>query len=454
MNHYLSLFLCAIALTTASAQSPVSNADREIVFKSVNVIPMDRETVLRDQTVVIKNGKITALGDDSKVRVDKGALIVDAKGKYLTPGWSEMHAHVPAVDDLAPMKEVLMLYLVNGITTIRGMLGNAKHLELREKVRSGEILGPNFYTTGPAFSGQTVKTAARGIEMVKEEKAAGYDYLKLLPGLTKETFPGIAKTSAELGIPMVGHVSFAVGVWAAIDAGYSTIDHLDGFVEAITPGIDTLAEQETGLFSSWTAYSADTSKIPKLIKALKEKNIRVVPTQAIAERWLSPSPANDYANDPDLKYMKPEDVKNWMNAKNTYNNNPKFSKEHAEAFVNIRRKLILACQKGGVQLLLGCDAPQVLNVPGFATHHEMKYLTDAGLTPYEALKTGTVNVAEYLKKMDSGVVKIGNVSDLVLLNGNPLEDIGQTKNIEGVMIGTKWLPKTYLQSELKKLEKR
>lgn len=440
------------AVHTTVAQGPVSNVDRDIVFKSVNVVPMDRETVLKDQTVVVRNGKIIAVG--ASPQIAKGALVVDARGKYLAPGWSEMHAHVPAIEDLGPMKDVLMLYLANGITTIRGMLGNAKHLELREKVRSGEVLGPNFYTTGPAFSGQTIKKAARGIEMVKEEKAAGYDYLKLLPGLTKETFPGIAMTSRELGIGMVGHVSFAVGVWAAIEAGYSSIDHLDGFVEAITPGTDTLAEQETGLFGTWIAYAADTSRIPKLIKGLKEKNIRVVPTQAIAERWLSPLPASAYENDPDLKYMTADEKKNWLNAKTSYVSNPKFTQAHAEAFVNIRRKLILACQKGGVELLLGCDAPQVLNVPGFATHHEMKYLVDAGLTPYEALKTGTVNVASYLKKSDSGTIKTGNVSDLVLLSSNPLEDINHTKRIEGVMIGTQWLPKSFLDAELKKLEKQ
>lgn len=433
------------------AQGPVSNVDRDIVFKSVNVIPMDRETVLKDQTVVVRNGKIVSIGNNAET--GGNALVVDAKGKYLVPGWSEMHAHVPAIDDFGPMKDVLTLYLANGITTIRGMLGNAKHLELREKVRSGEVLGPNFYTTGPAFSGQTVKTAARGVEMVKEEKAAGYDYLKLLPGLTKETFPGIAKTSKELGIGMVGHVSFAVGVWAAIDAGYSSIDHLDGFVEAIVPGTDTLAEQETGLFGTWIAYAADTTRIPKLIKGLKDRNIRVVPTQAIAERWLSPLPASAYENDPEWKYMTAKEKENWLNAKSSYVNNPKFNKERAEAFVNIRRKLILACQKGGVQLMLGCDAPQVLNVPGFATHHELKYLVDAGLTPYEALKTGTVNVASYLNKPNSGSIKAGNVSELVLLAANPLENIGNTKTIEGVMIGTKWLPKSFLDSELKKIEK-
>ncbi|MGV3601528.1 MAG: amidohydrolase family protein [Dyadobacter fermentans] len=450
IRRLIFIFGC-MSVQAGFAQGPVSNVDRDIVFQSVNVIPMDRETVLKEQTVVVRNGKIISIGTNAKPAAN--ALVVDAKGKYLVPGWSEMHAHVPAIDDFAPMKDVLTLYLANGITTIRGMLGNAKHLELREQVRSGKVLGPNFYTTGPAFSGQSVKTAARGIEMVKEEKAAGYDYLKLLPGLTKETFPGIAKTSRELGIGMVGHVSFAVGVWAAIDAGYSSIDHLDGFVEAIVPGTDTLAEQETGLFGAWIAYAADTTRIPRLIKGLKDKNIRVVPTQAIAERWLSPLPASAYENDPEWKYMTAEEKKNWLNAKSSYVNNPKFNRERAEAFVKIRRKLILACQQGGVQLMLGCDAPQVLNVPGFATHHELKYLVDAGLTPYEALKTGTVNVASYLNKKDSGSIKAGNVSDLVLLAANPLENIGNTKTIEGVMIGTRWLPKSFLDSELKKLEK-
>ncbi|GAB4028197.1 amidohydrolase family protein [Spirosoma koreense] len=437
-----------------SAQSLTSNSPREIVFRSVNVIPMDRERVLENQTVVVKNGRITGLGKEGSVKFGKDALVVDASGKYLTPGWAEIHAHVPPIDDIEPMKEVLMLYLTNGITTIRGMLGHPKHLELRSKINSGEILGPHFYTTGPSFNGQTVKTAGRGAEMVREQKVAGYDFLKLHPGLTKETFPAIANTAHEVGIPFVGHVSFNVGVWRAIDASYSSIDHLDGFVEALVPRSDTLAEPETGLFASWIAYRADSAQIPKLVQGLRDKQIRVVPTQALAERWLSPLSAEAFANAPEFKYMKPQEVTNWLNSKKSYNSNPNFSKEHAEKLIQIRRKLIYECQKNGVQLLLGSDAPQVLNVPGFSVHHEMKYLVDAGLTPYETLRTGTVNVANYLSKPDWGVIKTGNVSDLVLLSGNPLKDITQTRNIEGVMIGTNWLSKEYIQSELKKLEKQ
>jgi Amidohydrolase family len=334
------------------------------------------------------------------------------------------------------------------------MLGHPKHLELRSKINSGAILGPHFYATGPSFNGQTVKTPERGAEMVREQKAAGYDYLKLHPGLTKETFPAIARTAQEVGIPFVGHVSFNVGVWRAIDARYSSIDHMDGFIEAITPRSDTLAEPETGLFGSWIAYRADPSLIPKLVSALRDKQIRVVPTQSLAERWLSPRPAEGFTRDPEMKYMKPQDVQNWIKAKEGYMSNPNFDKEHAEKLIQIRRKLIYECQKNGVQLLLGSDAPQIFNVPGFSIHNEMKYMVDAGLTPYETLRTGTVNVAAYLNKPDSGIIKVGNVSDLVLLSGNPLTDISQTRSIDGVMIGTNYLSKDYIQQALKQLEKQ
>ncbi len=449
------LLLCLLLLTqTISAQQPTSNGQRETLFRSVNVVPMDAERVLENQTVVVRDGKITAMGNEGRVRYGNNALVIEGKGKYLVPGWAEIHAHVPPIDDMEPMKEVLMLYLANGITTIRGMLGHPRHLELRNKINSGEILGPHFISSGPSFSGQSVKTAEQGAAMVRRQKAAGYDFLKLHPGLTRETFPAIARTAKEVGIPFAGHVSFNVGVWRAIDAEYASIDHLDGFVEAITPGIDTLVEQETGLFGSWVGYRADPAKIPALMKALRDKNVRVVPTQALAERWLSPQPAEAFTKAPEMKYMRPEEIRSWVNAKNNYNNNPNFSKERAEKFLQIRRQLIKACQQNSVELLLGSDAPQVFNVPGFSIHHEMQYMVDAGLTPYQTLRTGTVNVASFLGKRDAGTIKTGNVSDLVLLNGNPLRDISQTRNIEGVMIGTNWLSKDYIQQQLKKLEKQ
>ncbi len=453
MRPILILFMFMV-VSTVFSQEPIRNDNREIVFASVNVIPMHTPEVLTNQTVVVKNGIITAMGTTGTVKHANDALIVAAKDKYLLPGWSEMHAHVPPGDDWNAMKEVLLLYLANGITTIRGMLGTPSHLELRAQINSGEILGPHFITSGPSLSGQSVRTPERGIAMVTEQKQAGYDFLKLHPGLTKATFPGIARTADEVGIPIAGHVSFNVGVWAAIEAGYATIDHMDGFIEALTPGIDTLAAQEAGFFGDRIAYRADTTKIPALMEALKAKNIRVVPTEALAERWMSPDGVEKFQNDPDLKYMDQKVIDQWIRTKQNYNSGPHFNREHSEALIRLRHQLLRECERYGVELLLGSDAPQIFNVPGFSIHHELQYLVDAGLTPYQALKTGTVNVAGFLDREKSGAVRVGYAADLVLLADNPLDHIAHTRKIEGVMMGKNWLSKAYLDAELLKLEKR
>lgn len=447
--------ICLSFLISLSAQESVDNRQQQIVFRSVNIIPMDRERIVENQTVVIKNGAITAIGDPAKIKYEKNALIIDAKGKYLIPGLAEMHAHVPPVDDVEPMKETVLLFALRGVTTIRGMLGHPRHLELRSKLKSGEILGPRFYTSGPSFSGNTVKTAEAGSEMVRQQKQAGYDFLKLHPGLTKETFAAIARTAKEVNIPFAGHVSYDVGIWQAIAAGYATIDHLDGFVESLVPGIENITEQQNGLFAMFSAAKADTTRIPKLMTALREKNIWVVPTQALAERWFAPDKsAESLQAEPEMIYMQPNTLTSWVNAKKNLMNNPNYDPESVNRFIALRRKLIYECNKNGVGLLLGSDAPQVFDVPGFSVHQELKYMVDAGLTPYEALRTGTVNVGTFYKKSDMGTIKPGATSDLILLSGNPLKDINQTKNIEGVMVGNRWLSRSFIDKELKKLEKR
>lgn len=453
-SHLFFLVLFFTSCFPSTGQEPVDSRKQEIVFRSVNVVPMDRETVLQNRDVVVKNRVITAIGDPGKVKYSSSALVVDAKGKYLMPGLAEMHAHVPPVDDLEPMKEVLLLFALNGVTTIRGMLGHPRHLELRAGLQSEEILGPRFYTSGPSFNGNSVKTAQAAVDMVRQQKAAGYDFLKLHPGLTKETFNAMAATAKEVKIPFAGHVSFDVGVWRAIDAGYATIDHLDGFVESLVPGIDTVSEKGAGLFAMFIADRADESRIPKLTAALRDRGIWVVPTQALAERWFAPErSAEALRGEPEMVYMAAPTLKNWVDAKRTLMSLPAYNAVSLNRFIALRRKLIAACQRDGVGLLLGSDAPQVFDVPGFSVHHELKYLVDAGLTPYEALRTGTVNVARFYNRSDAGTVKQGAVADLVLVAGNPLKDITQTRSIEGVMLAGRWLSKEYIRNELKKLEK-
>jgi imidazolonepropionase-like amidohydrolase len=151
--------------------------------------------------------------------------------------------------------------------------------------------------------------------------------------------------------------------------------------------------------------------------------------------------------------MKDDVLKSWTSNKKGVMANPKYNAEDVRKFVVLRRKLIYECQKHGVGLLLGSDAPQVFDVPGFSVHHELKYMVDAGLTPYEALRTGTVNPAKYFERDNMGMIKPGYVSDLVLLDANPLENIENTKKIAGVMIGNNWLAKDVIAADLKQLQK-
>ena len=446
------LFASAVS---ALAQTDTLSPRRQIVFRDVNVVSMRNDKIMKDQVVVAIGGKITAVGTRNNVKYDKDAIVIDGAGKYLLPGLAEMHAHVPPTDDVESMKEVLMLFALNGITTIRGMLGHPKHLEVREKIRQGEITGPRLYTTGPSFNGMNVKTPEDGAVMVRRQKEAGYDFLKLHPGLTRQKFDAIAATAKEVNIPFAGHVSLGVGVWHAAESGYSSIDHLDGFVEGLVPGIEKMSEQQTGLFGMYVADQVDRSRIPELMSVLRKNEIWVVPTQALAERWFNPDyTTEDFQKDPHRLYMTPEIMEQWISSKRHLIGNPQYNPEEMKNFIQLRRDLILACEKNGVGLLLGCDAPQIFNVPGFSTHEELEYLVLSGLTPYQALRTGTVNVAKYLGREDSGVIREGAVSDLILLDGNPLADIRNTRKISGVLLGDHWMDSEYIKSELKKLVKQ
>jgi len=289
--------------------------------------------------------------------------------------------------------------------------------------------------------------------MVEEQKKAGYDFLKLHPGLTPATFGAIARKAHELNIPFSGHVSYTVGIWRAIDAGYATIDHMDGFIESMVPGIENIAESDAGLFGMFIGYRADMNKVPALLKALKEKKIWVVPTQCLSEKWFSPEDPEILAKAPELIYINKETRNKWVQSKKDLQVNPKYKSAEILQFIELRRKLVLACQTSGVQILLGSDAPQVFDVPGFSTHDELAYYVSAGLSPYQALRTGTVNVGEFLGIKDLGLIKAGAPADLVLLSGNPLKSIDATRKIEGIIMNGKWIEQKTISAALKKLEK-
>lgn len=448
------LFLFILVAARAESQTGITvQPPRSAVFRNVTLVPMDRETVIPGQDVWIREGRVERISPTGKLSTKGYDLVIDGSGKFLMPGLAEMHAHVPPIDDIEPMKEVLMLFAVNGVTTIRGMLGHPRHLELRAKIRSGEIPGPRFITSGPSFSGNSVKTPEDGVRMVEEEKKAGYDFLKFHPGLTPATFDPIVKRAKELGIPFAGHVSYTVGVERAIESGYATIDHMDGFVEWLVPGIEQIPEQEAGPFGMYIGYKADLSRLPLLARSLVEKKIWVVPTQCLFEKWFANGDPEYYDQRPEMIYMSRETRNNWINSKRNIQKNPLYDSARIEQFTRLRRTMLKSLYDAGVPILLGSDAPQVFDVPGFSLHDELAYYVQAGLTPYQALRTGTIMAGEFLGDRNIGRIAEKSYADLILLSANPLLSIDATRSIEGVMMNGRWMDADFIRDTLKKLEK-
>ncbi|HET8866253.1 MAG TPA: amidohydrolase, partial [Gracilimonas sp.] len=231
----LPAFLLSLSLLMISC----APAQPQTVFTNVNVIPMDSDQVLEDHTVIVEGDRIVEVGPSSEVSVSSNATIIDGTGKYLMPGLAEMHGHVPPTDpgpnapdyfDDKYVESTLFLYISAGITTVRGMLGYENQLELKERVNSGELVGPNLYLAGPSFNGNTIASPEQAAERVREHKKEGWDLLKVHPGLSLEEYNAMAETAQEAGITFGGHVPEDVGVIHAIESGQITIDHVDGYV--------------------------------------------------------------------------------------------------------------------------------------------------------------------------------------------------------------------------------
>jgi imidazolonepropionase-like amidohydrolase len=439
--------LTAVLLVAASPVCAEST-----VFINVNVIPMTSEKVLGARTVIVTNGLITAIGDVVDTPLPDNALVIDGTDRFLMPGLSEMHGHVPPLGSVG-LDRVMQLYVANGVTTVRGMLGEASHLEMRNAIKKGEMFGPRLFTSGPSFNGRSVTSPERAISMVEQQHADGYDFLKIHPGLTREEFDAMAATADRLGIRFAGHVPEDVGIERALEAGIATIDHLDGYMESLLRPHDDSSGGLSGLFGVFIADQADETKIAGVVAATVEAGTWNVPTDSLFRHWVSfETDPDDMVDWPDMKYMPADTVAQWHRAKRDLLDDANYHPQTAARAIALRQKLIVELHRNGAGLLLGSDSPQIFNVPGFSIHRELEYLVDAGLTPFEALQTGTANPAIFFGRPDNfGVVKTGAEADLILLDANPLVDITNTRRIHGVMVRGRWLARTELDHLLQRL---
>lgn len=449
MRLILLTLLAACSLLFGAAAT--AQAKRGVyAITDVTVVPMDRERLLPGRTVIVRNGRIETVGPARSTRIPAGAIRIEGRGRYLMPGLAEMHAHVPAGNDPQWTDDVLFLYAANGITFARGMLGAPAHLELRSKLGRGELIGPRLYTSGPSLNGNSVATPGDGRRMVAEQKTAGYDFLKIHPGLDRARYDSIAAAAREHRMRFGGHVPDAVGLRRALEVGQATVDHLDGYMPLLVRDGFAPPEGAGGFFGYDLTDQVDDRKLAQVARLTRQAGVWNVPTDSLMHHMLLPDlgEAELLARE-EMRYVPRNMLAGWKKARAGLRAQPDYDPARAARFIAVRGRLIKALHDEGAGLLLGSDAPQVFNVPGFSLHRELRYLVQAGLTPYQALSTGTREVARFLGTPgDFGTVEPGRRADLILLEGDPLKDVGHLQRRAGVMVGGRWLPEAEIAAGL------
>ncbi|HEX6132763.1 MAG TPA: amidohydrolase family protein [Longimicrobiales bacterium] len=435
----------AVMLSGSSVRAQVPERG-DYAFTNVNVIPMDEERVLADQTVVVSSGRIIAIGPAAATAVPAGAVRIDGRGRYLIPGLAEMHGHIPG-GNTEMAERVLFLYVAAGVTTVRGMQGHPAQLELKRRAEAGEIIAPRLWLAAPPLSGNNATDPAAAERLVRQAKQAGFDLLKVHEGIPADAYEAIVRTATEVGLPWGGHVSQHVGVEGALRAKQSTIDHIDDYIEALNPPSSPAWDSTGGARVRLMALHAEESRIPALARATREAGVAIVPTQILWEVLRGARDPQTMLGRPENRYMPESTIRNWTNAVNQI----RASADPAAAAreVQLRNRLLAAMHDEGVLILMGTDAPQLFSVPGFSLYRELPVMVEAGMTPYEVLRTGTVNVARFFGiEEDAGTIEVGKRADLLLLEANPLEDIRSIERNAGVMVDGRWVSAEVIRQRL------
>jgi cytosine/adenosine deaminase-related metal-dependent hydrolase len=443
--------ITAFLLVGVLATSPLLAQEPTTAFVGVTVITMDSERLLRDHTVVVRGQRIIAVGPAADVQVPAGATRIDGRGHFLMPGLAEMHGHIPppaqATSD--QIEQVLAFYVLNGVTTVRGMLGAPRHLDYRARAASGEILSPTIITTGPSLNGNSIPDVASARKAVTDQKAAGYDLMKIHPGIRRDVYDAMAETAKRLNIRFAGHVPLDVGLLHALEQGQWTMDHVDGYLEALVRDGSPVSGTQSQFFGFNLVDHLDMSKLPALVQATKAAGAAIVPTQSLFESILGPLSPDQLAAWPEMKYWIPAQVEGWKRATLNTRQSSGVTPDNAQRYLTARRQVMRALYHAGVPFLLGSDAPQWWNVPGFSIQRELDAMIKAGFTPYQALEMGSRNVAAHFgAEEEFGTVAVGQRADLVLLEANPLDEVANWSRRAGVMVRGRWLDRAEIAKRL------
>ncbi len=425
------------------------------------------------QDLFIRGGKFVKIETSGSSEPYKADKTLDASGTYILPGFWDNHTHFRGGDSLIhENKDLLPLFLANGITTVRDAGGDltSSVMQWKKEIAAGTLDGPTIYTSGPKIDGPD-GTWAGSLEVVTDEdiskaldslETLQTEFVKLYDSrISGDAYLKTLKETDKRGLITSGHMPFTVTLEETVDAGIDAIEHLyyimKGCSAVEAEVTQMLINQEIGFWQAMPLLKEGykTSTAQATFALLKNKNVFVVPTLHIGAT-LSYLDEVDHKNDPYLKYMGKGIIKTYQGRINGALNSSEKARKDRKELDHFFGTLTKSLNDAGVKLLAGSDsgAFNSYTYPGISLHKELEAMVQTGMTPLEALKTSAYHGALYLKKDQlSGSIEIGKQADVVLLEANPLEDIRNTQKINSVIQNSKVYNNDQLKAMLEGLAK-
>lgn len=386
----------------------------DLVIQNVSIFTGMDANFLPNQTIVIENGLIKKIKpfNPNETYTD---LVVDGEGLFAIPGLIDMHAHIFDRTDLA-------LYLANGITTVRNMMGFPMHLRWQEQSKDPLFPGSRLISASPTLNGGDfipfhvmVEDPEEARELVRQFKSEGYQLIKIYDGLSKEVFTAIMEEAALVDIPVAGHAPKSVSFDDLLEKGPVSLEHVEE------------------LYQGPLNFKKDEESMRALAKKIKAAGVYVTPTRiafyniyraavekqafldSVPVEWLTPltlffgkRALAEVVKDPDNEWIIKKD--------------------------QTLQTLLKILHEENVKIIMGTDTGPAMTVPGLAYHQEIALLAEAGFTPVEIIWAGTTESAQVLGRVNElGVIKVGAIADIVLVETNPLENLRSLQNPRAVI---------------------